>query len=226
MTNAKATCARSAAEVVLVLVLVPVVFALDDVLDAEVTLRTAVEDVDVALEVNADEVDAEREVVAKLREVLMDASAQKRSARDSAEERLAGQLEAMQEVRFPMKRVEFDPQKQSTSTTLSHPALATAESRQVSTQVEYPLRLGYDAVLVDDKFAPELLLALDAELKFTLALALALTVSDADTETEPEDERESAPQTGETRRRSEMGSEESSMALESVEGQQGYERRG
>ena len=81
-------------------------------------------------------------------------------------------------------------------------------------QVEYPLRLGYDAVLVDDKFAPELLLALEAELKTTLALAL--TVSDADTESEPEDERESAPQTGETRRRSEMGSEESSMTLASV----------
>ena len=97
----------------LVLVLVPAVFALDDVLDAEVTLGAAVEDVDVALEVNADEVDAERDVVAKLREVLVDASAQKRSARDSAVERLAGQLEAMQDVRFPMKRVELEARKYS-----------------------------------------------------------------------------------------------------------------
>lgn len=128
--------------------------------------------------------EAAREVVANLMEVLAadpDASAQNWLARDSAGPKLAGQPEAMQEVSEEAKVVTLaEEQKQSTSTTLSHPVSAIACSRQSSTQDEYPLRLGYDAVMVEDALPPALPLPLMVTVVLTLEPVLVLPDAEAD----------------------------------------------
>jgi len=118
------------------------------VLEAELELVAddigAVDDFDAGDEVGVkddavEEVRTEdgNDVVAKLIDVLADASAQNWLASPSAGERLDGHPFAIQDVREALKAVTFVlEQKQLTSTMLSQPASAMASSRQSSTQEE------------------------------------------------------------------------------------------
>lgn len=137
--RAKATLASTPSCAAELVVLAPAAPALEAELDLETDVCGEVDEgIEEESEVEEDVMDDDEEgkdVVAKLRDVDGDATAQNWFASDSAEERLAGQLFAMQDSSEFANAVEFaTEQKQATSTTLSQPACATASSRQSSIQ--------------------------------------------------------------------------------------------